>query len=90
MSKPDHAPAPWTFHLNEDMAPIRDANGLNIASVVWPDNDQIRMQMMWNGDMLAAAPELYSACERALNPYAPTDEIMAQLRAALSKARGGR
>ena len=88
MSELKFTPGPWDRTYIDD-APdhIRDANGSLIASVYFGDCDF----GVANGKLMAAAPDLYAACEKALtylpnvNTYEPI-EVAQTIMAAMVKA----
>ena len=53
------------------------------------DREELKMQVIANARLIAAAPELYAALECALACHVGTDEVwIEEARSALEKARG--
>lgn len=87
--QPKWTPGPWAFHKRGQRIYGGKTGGLDIA--------QMRINPDWeaNAHLIAAAPDLYAALERALNFIANTESEMGEAlpcgdaaRTALAKARG--
>ncbi len=76
----EHTPGPWAVGSNGASIKIVDADGKAVAMIT-PRREA------WNGDLLAAAPELLSALERIAKISGVTAEA-AIARAAIAKAKG--
>ena len=91
-------------HLHHAMTisnqiPIGDYAGSGVATVVWPVEDdrlELRKELIANADLIAAAPELYEALEKAIKVIDEDEhcqegdrsEEIALYSAILAKARG--
>ncbi len=84
----EHTPAPWSLGSNGATTKVVDADGKAICMVTYRKDH-------WNGDLLAAAPEMLKALQMVdriwsndqtanLDPESP----LAVVRAAIAKATG--
>ena len=55
-----HTPAPWTLGSNGASTKVVDADGKAVCMVTYRKDH-------WNGDLLAAAPELLAALQNCVN-----------------------
>lgn len=81
-----HTPAPWTLGSNGASTKVVDADGKAVCMVTYRKDH-------WNGDLLAAAPELLAALEGLLQYTGGWDETdpthpVVIARAAIAKAKG--
>ena len=88
-----HTPAPWSLGSNGASTKVVDADGKAVCMVTYRKDH-------WNGDLLAAAPDLLAAAQCALADFEgilpefdperehPAWETLAELRAAITKATG--
>lgn len=87
MSNTKFTPKPW--HVSPDKESIRDADELPIA---YTESDYHSTEEQdANGNLIAAAPELYEACKKAVD-YIPAQMLTQQpwldIVVALAKAEG--
>lgn len=88
-------PGPWRTALADDTL-ILDGDGNEVAGTLGDyDSDYRRMEA--NAALISAAPDMYEACTKALNYIQNTEREFGitlssgdALRAALTKARGGK
>jgi hypothetical protein len=79
-------PTKWTVErpVNKLVFHVRDENGVLVSVCQWPDEEQ-------NCKLIAAAPELLAACEKALKRY-ESEQLFGpdrnKLTAAIKKAKG--
>lgn len=95
MTQSKHTPGPWT--RADRQVVVAEAPWMGIATVSGSETDE---QNFVNGNLIAAAPELLEACERAENELLELLEldenstsvpsVMFVLRAAIAKAKGER
>lgn len=88
-----HTPGPWVVVKpnadNPSRAMVGSAKGANIYNAPLTDETEA------NAHLIAAAPDMFAACEKALIALAPNDgysgpgaEACKVLRAAIAKAKG--
>lgn len=95
MSDVKFTPGPWEAHVHPQKTWVGAADA-SLGSLAVADVSPIGKagdQVVANGHLIAAAPDLYSALERAarwLDCYCEPGEVcpLHQARAALAKARG--
>ena len=92
-----HTPGPWKV-VRDSKSVLLEVRGDNMTRVaeVWTDTEGGQERRVANADLVAAAPDLLAACERALSSGAIkfADNaldlgIREVLTAAIAKARGG-
>ena len=92
-----HTPGPWKV-VRDSKSVLLEVRGDNMTRVaeVWTDTEGGQERRVANADLVAAAPDLLAACERALSSGAIkfADNaldlgIREALTAAIAKARGG-
>jgi hypothetical protein len=77
-----HTPAPWSLGSNGATTKVVDADGKAICMVTYRKDH-------WNGDLLAAAPELLACLLDVLDADGDLDAMdFNRYRAAITKARG--
>lgn len=93
-------PGPWDFHSGYLIRKCEDELCVPIAEMRAPYRKQVGLvrgyREEWhNGHLIAAAPDLYTACEATLlaivnanNGKYTFGDLVRQIQAALSKARG--
>lgn len=87
-----HTPAPWAIGSNGASVKVTDADGKAVCMLT-------PRKGMWNGDLIAAAPDLLDACRCALADLEgvvddlpgdhPAYLTIKELRAAIQKATEG-
>jgi hypothetical protein len=89
-----HTPGPWAHSPGQDTIWARDGN-LLIASTDYTRGEMAINEDNANASLIAASPDLLTACESALalltNPNAEpfdADAVTAILRTAIAKAKG--
>ena len=88
-TKTKHTPAPWTLRPNCWIM----ANGDSIATVATAGNNtgydyHTTGETLANARLIATAPELLEALEKAVNRQGFTNEELILARAAIAKAKG--
>jgi hypothetical protein len=81
---PQHTPAPWSLGSNGATTKVVDADGKAICMITYRKDH-------WNGDLLAAAPDLLIALQDLLNATEATYDNRHEREAALdaiAKATG--
>ena len=81
---PQHTPAPWSLGSNGAATKVVDADGKAICMITYRKDH-------WNGDLLAAAPDLLIALQDLLNATEATYDNRHEREAALdaiAKATG--
>ncbi len=87
MENPTHTPGPWAVGSNGASTKIVDADGKAVAMIT-------PRRGAWNGDLLAAAPELLESLKDLENILSckPCDrdehKLLDAARAAIAKAKG--
>lgn len=84
------SPEPWNLAINSGRTEIEAGPDAETIAILTLDHDQVTNA--GNARLIAAAPDLLAACERALDemdgrPRGPG--AIHQLRAAIAKAKGG-
>ena len=89
-----HTPSPWTHSPGQETIWARDGN-LLIARTDYARGEMAVNEDEFNARLIAASPDLLTACESALalltNPNAEprdADAVTAILRTAIAKAKG--
>lgn len=81
--KMQHTPAPWSLGSNGASTKVVDADGKAVCMVTYRKDH-------WNGDLLAAAPELLACLLDVLDADGDLDAMdFNRYRAAITKATGG-
>jgi len=81
-TKPNHTPAPWSIGSNGVTTKVVDADGKAICMVTYRKGH-------WNGDLLAAAPELLACLLDVLDADGDLYAMdFNRYRAAITKATG--
>jgi hypothetical protein len=84
-----HTPGPWTHGVHDETLIV---GGGRVVAEVWgyAPTDHERMEV--DARLIAAAPEMLEALQRALPEIAvafgPESEVVAECRAAIAKAEG--
>jgi hypothetical protein len=90
-------PGPWKYVRQSCTHSVQEASGLVVAEMDSGPSEEAERSCAADAQLIAAAPDLYSACEAALEAiepeggYLPNEhpsDLVVQLRAALSKAKG--
>lgn len=84
-----HTPAPWSLGSNGASTKVVDADGKAVCMVTYRKDH-------WNGDLLAAAPDLLAALREIVaaiesgeaDGYSPSGDWFREAKAALLKATG--
>jgi hypothetical protein len=83
-SSPSHTPGPWHYFQHSRLITTAQPEKTVIAEATLLSQSERKA----NGLLIAAAPELFNACEAALFALEGHGAIAAQIRTALDHAKG--
>lgn len=88
----NHTPGPWAVNpFQAQVDAFNTGTPLPVCQLLWPTDVRSEAETFANARLIAAAPDLLEACEAAeqwLAGWASASPYIAQLQAAIAKARG--